>query len=136
MFILPSLGFYGLYFLVRKRKAKWIPWFTAPVVLALASCTFALSDAGGWVGSVLGLPVTWFGSPAVVAVVIVMLLLLIGLILDLAADRKADKFANTALVLIPLLALGVASPISDAISKVVHPVGNIGPAVTAKLSGQ
>lgn len=140
MFILSSIALYALYFMVRNRKGKLVPWFAPPAVLLLASCSFALSDIGKWaggvLGDVLGWPASWFGAPAAAAVVITMVLLLIGLVLDIAVDRKADRIAKVALILIPLLALATPSPVSDAISKVVHPVGNVGPSVTKKLSGQ
>jgi hypothetical protein len=141
MYIISALVLLITWMLIRKRKAKWIPWFLAPIVLFLASTAFALSDFGRWVarvpfGWLTGIPAAFGGPSAAVTATCVLALLLLATLLDLLADKKADKWAKTGIMLIPLLALIAVGPLSQSMNNVTTNVGRVGTQGIDALTGK
>ncbi len=140
MYALSAIGLLIVYFILRNRSSRFLPWFVPPAILLLASCAFSLSDlgqgAGHWLNIAFGWPATWFGAAPIISVAITLVVLLVALFADLLFDQKADKWAKTALVLVPLIAMAASGPIAQGIQSVVHPIGNGVQEGTQKLSGQ
>lgn len=128
MFFLSAVFLFVVYLLIKKRKK--IPWWAPPAVLFTAFCSFSLSDWGGtvagWIGGFFAWIGSWFNVPGTWAVTAVLVLLVLAAVLDIACDKKADKYALAAMVLVPMLALSAVGPIAYAINEVRDGVAVIG----------
>jgi hypothetical protein len=141
VYFISSLVLLVVWMLIRKRKAKWLPWFLAPIVLFLSSTCFALSDLGHWIarvpfGWVTGIPAAFGGPSAAVIATVILVLLLLAALLDLFADKKADGWAKTGIVLVPLLALIAVGPIAQSVNNITNNVGRGGAQGVDALTGR
>jgi len=136
MFLLAAVFLFVVYLIIKKRKK--IPWFIPPAVLFTAFCSFSLSGPGGWAGGVLanivGWPAGWFGVGITTAVTALLVLLVLVAVVDMW-DKKANKFAIAAFVLVPLLALSAAGPVAQLINEVRGGVSEIGTSGVSSLVG-
>lgn len=136
MFFLTAVFLFVVFLLIKKRKK--IPWIVPPVVLFTAFCSLSLSDPGAWLAGHLGGFVawmgSWFGVPGVIAISAVLVVLVLAAGLDLM-DKKADRIAIAALVLVPMLALSAGGPVAQAVNEIRGGVAEVGTTGVGGLLG-
>ena len=128
--IIPGF-FYAIYRQVKKRDK--IHWLIPPLLLFLTSATFAAGPAGRWVMDLVAKVLGGMGLAVGLVSSLAIILLVLGIVLDLR-DKKADRFARTALVLVPLVAILAAGPIAEAVNGITNGVSDTGNAAVTRLT--
>lgn len=126
-------------------KTKRMPWFIPPSLLLVGICALAWAQIpfiGGslasWIGTIpgwlCGLLAGLINVPTSVVVTLVMIGLIIAAAKDLL-DKQADKWAKTAFLLLPFLAVSAVGPIAEAVTHITQTVGSTGVTVISHVAG-
>lgn len=128
--------------MLRKRtKPKWI-WIARIVFAALIGLGLAETGVGRWLGnSVLRPLFDWFGrladnSSGAAILGVLTLALLLFVCLAIFSDKKAPKLAMVGLILLPVMILATAGPISAGDiggSQIITAIGAIGQQLLGSL---
>jgi hypothetical protein len=131
----------GLLLILRKRSKPKFLWVVKVALALIAGASFAAVSLGGWVADRIRTVAGWIGnlgdlnmtSGQVAAVAV--LLLVIATVLDVVVDRKADKVAIAAMVLLPLLFIVASGPVADGGSQLMAAIREAGAAGLGPMIG-
>jgi len=125
----------ALWFILKKKTKALKKWYVKSILFAIFSVSLAQTIVGGWLVAGLRwliglttLPIGALGGALV-------LLALIVLIADIWKDKKADKLAQAAILLLPILFVVAAGPIAPTGKGLTDSFANISANGLAFLTG-
>lgn len=128
---------------ITKGRKKML-WFIPPILLFLGVCSLVwapLPFVGGslatWIGTLLGWVLGWlaglFSASSATAATVAILALAIAAVIDLL-DKQPDKWAKTAIVTIPFLAVLATGPIASGVDSITRSVSGHSVSVVANIA--
>jgi hypothetical protein len=129
----------GLLLVLRGRsKPSWL-WAVNAALAAIAGAALVETGLGSWLMGLLTSLAGWVaglvGTSAALVAGVAMLLLTVMVVLDIAADRKADKVAILSLLVLPMLFVVAGGPVADGGSQLVASIHDLGTGLLGPLVG-
>jgi len=129
----------GVLLLLHKKWKKWKKWWVVLVVCTLFACSLAATSLGGWLAgllaSLLGLIGGWISTPGALLGTVLMILGSAAVIYGFVHDRKADKWEQGLLIVLPLLFIISAGPVAAGGGTLTDAVSGFGSQGLAYLVG-
>jgi hypothetical protein len=125
----------ALWFILKKKTKALKKWYVVSILFAIFSVSLAQTIVGGWLVAGLRWLIGLTRLPIGALAGALVLLALIVLVADIWKDKKADKLAQVAILLLPILFVVAAGPIAPTGRNLTDSFANISANGLAFLTG-
>lgn len=130
---------FALLLILRKRTKPKMLWIISAALAAIGGAALANTWLGVWIAQLLAGLLGWLGgllgAPGTLLAGGLVLLCVVVTVLDIAADRRADRAAIISLIALPLLILISAGPVTGGVSQFYDAVSQAGRSSVGDLVG-
>lgn len=130
---------FALMAILRKRSKPKFLWLIMVFLALVGGALFFTTGLGDWLTGLFAAVLGWFsglfGASATQVAGGLVLLAVVVAFLDIVVDRRADKYAISALIFLPMLAVIAGGPIADAVTALSTSVQTVGHTTLGALIG-